>query len=678
MPYSKVVLPNAKLEEIFSCVKQPVYVVGPDFKVIYANSHAIDLVGKTKLMNKYCYEIFHDDKKQPDSCPWRRSACNLQVESSCNCQKGKVENPCRINAVSVKDSAGKMIAALHMIEVTTEVVHLAENLLQSNKELQLVNELSSILCQSLDLSQVLKNALGRLVEWSDFKSASVYMVKDGYIEMKAHKGLSADFVKKMKSILVGKELPGLAIEQKKVIISEDAQLDARTRTDLFKKERLHATLVVPVISKNKVLGALSLASENIRKFNPREIKLLETIADQVGVVMENSNLYQQTIVLSRTDNLTKLFNSRYFEEILHKQISWSKRKNKTFSLIMLDIDELKSINDLYGHDSGDVLLRKFAQTLRDNLRDSDFYARYGGDEFVVLLPESNEKMAKVVAKKLIKKVSSARIFGFDKKPLMTTSIGIAVFPKSASTVVSLVKAADIALYRAKQDGKNCVCLFEPSLLPEINFSSKRLGRIAQNADLNAIQTLVTAVDLRDKFTGVHSSEVSRLAVLLTDKLGLPTGDREKIRIAALLHDVGKIGISDKILLKPSKLSAKEYAQVKKHPELGVSILKYSKHFKKMLNIVLHHHERWDGKGYPYGLKGKKIPLLARIIAVADAYEAMTSDRPYRRAMSGKKALTQLWKFSGSQFDAELTKDFTSIIKELQKKEKSALTIERRN
>jgi diguanylate cyclase (GGDEF)-like protein/putative nucleotidyltransferase with HDIG domain len=673
VPYTKVVLPNANLESIFSCSNQPVFIVGPDLRVIYANSHAINLVGKTKLENSHCYELFHADKKQPSNCPWRQDSCGVKVSKDCMCSKGKTQNPCRIEGVSIKDPKGKMVAALHMIEVTTEVVRLTEELLESNKELQLLNELNAILSRSLNLEETLDDALQRLIRWSDFKAAAVFLsYSNGYIEMKANQGLSARFVRSMKRLPFGQGLSGLAAWHKKIITSEDVQLDIRTRTTVMVKEKLHATIAVPMIFKGKLLGVLTLATREVRKFSSREIKLLESIADQMAVIVENAQLYQQTIVLSRTDNLTTLSNSRYFEEILQKQMNWAKRKNQTFALLMLDIDNLKTINDLYGHDSGDLLLRKFAQILTESLRETDYIARYGGDEFVALLPDSNEKAARLVAEKIRRKVASTRIFGFDLKPLMTISAGIAIFPKAASTMISLVKAADIAMYRSKEDGKNKVCLFEPSLLPGIHFNKKRLEQIAHNADFNTIQTLVTAVDLKDSYTGVHSSEVSRLAVFLAQRLGLGEEDMESLRIAALLHDVGKIGVADSILLKPHKLSSEEFEEIKKHPKLGVSILKFSKDFKWALPIVLHHHERWDGRGYPNGTKGEKIPLLARIISVADAFEAMTSDRPYRKAMSKKKALTQLWKFSNRQFDPGLVQAFTGVIKDLDKREKISL------
>ncbi len=672
MPYTKVTLPDANLESIFSCTKQPIYVVGSNLKIIYANSHAIKLVGKSRLNNTHCYEIFHADKKQPANCPWKAPACNnVRLEKECICKNGKIENFCNIDALPVHDKSGKMIAALHMLEVTTEQLRLAEELLESNKELQLLNELSAILSQSLNLDEVLKAALKRLSQWSDLKSGAVYLAEDEILKMRVHEGVSEDFVKSMKTLPLGRGISGVAAKRKRVVISEDAAQDGRTKKSVLAKEKLKATVSIPIIFKDKASGVLTLASANARKFSGREVKLLESVADQMAVVIQNAKLYEKTITLSRTDNLTGLFNSRYFEEILHRQISLSRRKDHSFALMMLDLDNLKTINDVYGHDSGDLMLRSFSQLLRDNLRESDFFARYGGDEFVILLPDSDEKMAKNVANKIRRKVESTKVFGFDPKALMTVSIGIAMFPQAASTMISLIKAADIAMYRAKQGGKNAVCSFEPSLLPEIKFDHKRIERIASNADLNSIQTLVTAVDLKDRYTGGHSAEVSRLAVHLAKRIGLSRQETEHVRVAALLHDIGKIGISDNILLKPHRLSSNELDQIRKHPEMGVLILKYSKDFKKVLPIVLHHHEKWDGSGYPNGLQGEKIPLLARIVTIVDAYEAMTSNRPYRMGMSKNKALSQLRKFASIQFDPYLVEIFSGIINELDQKASSS-------
>jgi len=520
MPYKKVVLPDANLESVFSCVKQPVYISGPDFKVIYANSHAIKLVGKTKLDTDRCYDIFHPDGKVPSSCPLKKPACDVRVDEQCICKKGHTENTCYINAVPIQDSSGKVIAAVHMLEITTEQVRLAEELLVSNKELQLRNEFSEILTKSLDLEEILGAAVKRLVEWSDFDAGALYVPKDDFIEMRAHEGISKVFSKKMKRIPIGKELPGLAAQRKRTVVSENAQLDIRAWTDIFIKDRLKATISLPIIAKGELQGVLTLISKKAYKLNSREIKFLESITDQMAVVMENAKLHQKTIKLSRTDNLTGLFNSRYFEEILQRQLNWAKRKNLVFSVLMLDIDDIKRINDMYGHDSGDLVLRKFAQVLRNNLRETDFYARYGGDEFVVLLPDTDEDMAKTVAGKIKKELSMTTIFGFEDSPMITSSIGIAIFPRAASTMVSLIKAADLAMYRAKQDGKNKICVFEPGLLPDIHFNSEHLERLATNADFNAIQTLITAVDLKDRYTGGHSAEGRRVAVFLTKKICL--------------------------------------------------------------------------------------------------------------------------------------------------------------
>ena len=348
--------------------------------------------------------------------------------------------------------------------------------------------------------------------------------------------------------------------------------------------------------------------------------------------------------LALTDPLTGLGNHRHFHDRLARELADSEAQGYPLSLCLVDIDDFKRINDRYGHPGGDKVLAQLAT----NLRQGGEAFRLGGDEFAILLPGRDEEGARIAAEAIVDRIADT-----DVPPAgpVTVSAGIATVPLDEVDRDELVRRADSALYWAKEYGKNQTRVYRPDVV-EI----AELKRLAAGPDraarFRAAASLAKAVDARDAYTGSHSERVSDLAARIATRLGVDREQVELTRLAASLHDLGKLAIPEEILRKPGPLSETERLVLERHPQIGYRMLE-SLGVDPVADWVLHHHERWDGTGYPDALEGEDIPLGARIIFVADAYDAMTSERVYRGRLTDDEAIAELARCSGSQFDPEV-------------------------
>jgi diguanylate cyclase (GGDEF)-like protein len=352
--------------------------------------------------------------------------------------------------------------------------------------------------------------------------------------------------------------------------------------------------------------------------------------------------------LALTDPLTGLGNHRHFHERLQRELADAEAGHRTLSLCLVDIDDFKHINDSYGHPVGDRVLGQVAARLRQG--GESF--RLGGDEFALLLPGLDAHEAVSVARSIVERVGAAQL---EQVGELTVSAGVATFPVQGVGRDELIRLADSALYWAKEDGKNRARAYEPAYV-----ELKQLQQLAESTDraarYRAAASLAKAVDARDAYTGSHSERVGELAARISRRLGLDDAQVELTRLAASLHDLGKLAIPEEILRKPSALNESECLVLQRHPQIGFRMLE-SLGVEPIADWVLHHHERWDGAGYPDRLRGEEIPLGARIIFVADAYDAMTSERVYRRPLGPEEALEELERCSGSQFDPAIVEAF---------------------
>jgi diguanylate cyclase (GGDEF)-like protein len=371
------------------------------------------------------------------------------------------------------------------------------------------------------------------------------------------------------------------------------------------------------------------------------------------------SLYQRSVLraleameLALTDPISGLGNHRHFQQELERLLEEVEEDGGSVTLSLFDVDEFKAINDRHGHPVGDRILALVGEYLRD----AGHAFRLGGDEFAVLLPGLDAHDGVAVARSIVERVGAAQL---EQVGELTVSAGVATYPVQGVGRDELIRLADSALYWAKEDGKNRARAYEPAFV-----ELRQLQQLAESTDraarYRAAASLAKAVDARDAYTGSHSERVGELAARISRRLGLDEAQVELTRLAASLHDLGKLAIPEEILRKPGTLNESECLVLQRHPQIGFRMLE-SLGVEPIAEWVLHHHERWDGGGYPDRLRGEEIPLGARIIFVADAYDAMTSERVYRRPLSPDEALEELERCSGSQFDPAIVEAFSDAL-----------------
>lgn len=381
---------------------------------------------------------------------------------------------------------------------------------------------------------------------------------------------------------------------------------------------------------------------------------------------------QRILEGSSRDFLTGLYNHMYLHEHLEIEVQRAARYNHKACLIMIDLDRFKSINDTLGHPIGDSIIHQLATVLRANLRDVDIPVRYGGDEFAVIMPETDKESGLAVAERLRANVEA---YNFSAVPLnkmmadkstdnsdkvihITVTIGLACCPDHHATKDGLIMAADIALCQAKHISRNRVTAYEGAGSSD-EIDPHKLYQMLHDPNSAAVASLAAAVDAKDRYTSGHSERVAAYAQEIAGAMDADQETIDLLKIAGLLHDLGKIGVPDAVLNKPGSLTTTERENINQHPALGGNILKRAPQLDQVIPTVIFHHERWDGQGYPNGLAGEQIPQMARIMAIADAFDAMTSDRPYRKAMSIEAALLELQAGAGKQFDPDIVELFIS-------------------
>jgi diguanylate cyclase (GGDEF)-like protein/putative nucleotidyltransferase with HDIG domain len=427
---------------------------------------------------------------------------------------------------------------------------------------------------------------------------------------------------------------------------------------------VNLVLITAVVAVSSHRSLFALARTNIR-WTIVPFSLMGSAALMLVVLWQRSpflsvalvgpllaiQLYQRAIVralramrLALTDPLTGLGNHRHFHERLERELRYAHERRLPLTLCLVDIDDFKRINDRFGHPAGDRVLSQLATRLRQ----TGEAFRLGGDEFALLLPGYDENAALTAASSVVARISALEL---EQVESVTVSAGIAISPQHAADRDELIRLADSALYWAKEYGKNRVRAYRPDVieLAELKRLASGPDRVAR---FRAAASLARAVDARDVYTGSHSQRVAELATRMARRLGLAEEEVELTRLAGSLHDLGKLAIPEEILRKPGPLTEPERMVLERHPQIGFRMLE-SLGVDPVADWVLHHHERWDGSGYPDGLPGDRIPLGARIIFVADAYDAMTSERVYRRRVAPEEAIAELERCAGSQFDPNI-------------------------
>ncbi len=456
-----------------------------------------------------------------------------------------------------------------------------------------------------------------------------------------------------------------------------------------------ATLV-PLFYAGNFKAALCMVSKEQQGQLPeKDMHMVLDLADRVAVVISHAELFAKVELESITDPMTGLFNRRHFEVQLSKEIDRYQRFGHPFSFIIIDLDYLKKINDSLGHHFGDDAIKHIGNVLKKSVRDVDTVGRFGGEEFVVLLPETDLKWARMVAERICTSIREKPVEGVGT---VTASVGVAVFPHDADEKEKLFKLADSALYLAKTRGRNRVCTVTDDLVPsggeaaipaemQKNLDSERhaaarqevklklenipafdLAMVADKGILGILAQIIKNLEEKDAYGPERSPRVYTYASKMAQSLHLSKEHAEIVSLSAVLCNLGKISVPEDILKKPGPLSDSEMQIIKQAPATGAKLLEPAKLLYRVSQIIEASHEHWDGQGYPNGLRGHDIPVEAQIVSLVDCYVAMTSDRPYRQALTHEEAIKQIQADSGKRWDARLVKIFLSILQKEQKQE----------
>ena len=481
----------------------------------------------------------------------------------------------------------------------------------------------------------------------------------------------------------------------KVFLSDEKNpiIESFTTKNIINKDNINylnipylvktSSVIVPMISVNKCIGVM-LVGQNISNINTNLVKFF---ANYMGMFIHNLQLLEQTSKYANTDNLTSLYNHRGFQEILANELSKASDNNTPLSVVMFDVNNISKINRELGHAKGDEVIKTIAEKIKQNIRANDSAGRYGGDEIAVIMPNTNTKDAKYLAEYITYCLSCC--FVDDVGPIKV-SVGISTYPECTIDQEKLLILAEQAMFisqaKGYKEGMSAIVsssdfnfwddmalnsfaevLAKRHAQIGINFEEELVHKFNQEEIINhnhlmeMVTSLAGAIDAKDPYTKGHSTSVSRYSEALARAVNLPENEVERIKIGAMLHDVGKIGIPESVLKKPGKLTDEEWEIMKQHPTIGAEkVLAPNEALRDLIPIVKCHHERLDGKGYPDGLKGNEIPLAARIVSIADAYHALVSDRPYRKGMPIEKACAILKEGAGIQWDSDLVRQFISI------------------
>lgn len=444
-----------------------------------------------------------------------------------------------------------------------------------------------------------------------------------------------------------------------------------------------SSLILPLKTATGCKGVMIIGKDYL----DNHIRMLEFIANYCALFMENLELLEQANKYANTDSLTGLYTHRGFQEVLSNELKKAADKDSELSIIMLDVNNISKINRELGHAKGDEVIKLLAEKVKQNIRSNDKAGRYGGDEIAIILPDTNTADAKYIAEYITYCLSCC--FVDDVGPVKV-SVGITTYPECSRDQEKLLILAEQAMYisqaKGYKEGMSAIISssdfdfwaddalnsfaeviakrhaqlgidFEEELLHK--FNNEKI--ISQNHLMELANSLAGAIDAKDPYTKGHSTSVSRYSEALARAINLPEDEVQKIKLGALLHDVGKIGIPENVLKKPDKLSDEEWQIMKQHPVIGAEkVLAPNEALRELIPMVKYHHEHIDGTGYPEQLKGDEIPLAAKIIAVADTYHALISDRPYRKGMSVERACEILKDGAGKQWDSDLIRHFITI------------------
>ncbi|HMO21585.1 MAG TPA: diguanylate cyclase, partial [Candidatus Melainabacteria bacterium] len=568
----------------------------------------------------------------------------------------------------------------------------------SNQESQL-HRISNMIRSSFDIKGNLKEMLEALAGWWNLDCCFIVMPSDEEPEDTIRVECCSD--KSYRVVDFDRDLETLRIfrenfDADEAVISNDVASDRRLvpfRKSAISGFQVKSLFYIPINYEQKLLGLLvGYKCQMKASWSRINENFYRSVSDQVATGVVNARLYAKVQRQATTDGLTGLFNHRTGQEKLAEQLKLAERYQRNISVIMLDVDHFKSINDNYGLPAGDSVLKSVSRLIKKNCRDVDIPVRYGGEEFLIVLPEIARDGAVVVAERIRTALENEIVNHEDIEINVTGSFGVASFPEDADQQQALLDLADKALYYSKRVSRNRVSTTKDLSFDKVNEdedeqdrSSEEIAREFAEHDhfvapeisaeareteelvpevVEMVKSLASTLYSKSDYNKQHHLEVARMSELLAKVMGLSAQQVEQIRVAGLLHDVGLLKLPKTVVDKEGTLSNEEREIVNQHPLLGAQLLKPVRALRDICEILEHHHERWDGTGFPSGMKGEEIPLPARIVAIVDSYHAMISDRPYREAMSHEEALQALQSGAGRQWDPFLVEIFTAVVKSM--------------
>jgi diguanylate cyclase (GGDEF)-like protein len=472
----------------------------------------------------------------------------------------------------------------------------------------------------------------------------------------------------------------IAIEQKPDVILLDVMMPEIDGFETCRRLKADTrTSSIPVIfvsakdqSEDKISGLKMGAIDYVTKpFNKGELQA------RIGIVLQMMDLQERLILLANTDELTKLANRRHFFSILERELMQAKIRGGSVAVMMFDVDHFKKFNDTYGHLAGDKILQQVGKLLKENIYPMDMAARYGGEEFVIMMPGMPVGIATQRAQKLIKIIDDSHWEVSGKEIAVTCSAGVAVFDGGdKADPYDLIRRADDALYTAKNRGRNCVVPYseisqqavvkthETSDFQELQSKISSLAMQVKQQTLGIVQSFTKAIVGKDPYHASHMENVKIYAQAIARRMDVSQILIDQLGVCAVLHDLGKIVIPNEILHKQTQLDDEELKIMQRHPLVSADILTPIGVFNQEIVIIRHHHENYDGTGYPNGLVGKNIPIGSRILAVANVFDAMTSVKPWsQNPKHGNEALNEIVSLAGSQFDPEVVDAFKKVYEE---------------
>ncbi len=568
----------------------------------------------------------------------------------------------------------------------------------------LLHRISNTIRRSFDINANLRDMLEELAGWRELDCCFVVLPS----EEEPQDSIRAEYTTEVDFSIISSngDMKCLEIFKKnfqveQALVCNDAETDRKFAP--FREQNLASVpilsmFLIPVTYEQKLLGLLGgFRCERVAHWVPDNETFLKSVADQVASGVMNARLYARVQRQATTDGLTTLYNHRTGQEKLAEQLRVAERYQRNVSVVMIDVDHFKSINDNHGHPAGDAVLRSVASIIKNDCRDVDIPVRYGGEEFLLVLPEVNTEGAIVVAERIRRSLMAEVVHHDEIEIRVTASMGIASFPEHAQSQQSLLDLADKSLYLSKRLGRNQVHaaqdLNQDNLIAieqaeqtkleaktvagykPTNFVPPTVSKEVEEKEelvpevVEMVKALASTLYSKSEYNKVHHLETARLSELLAKVMGLSQGQVEQIRVAGLLHDVGTLSIPVELMTKDGVFTKEEKDIIKQHPVLGAQLLRPIRALRDVCEILEHHHERWDGTGYPNGMSGEDIPLAARIIGIVESYHAMISDRPYRPALSTERAIQALREGAGSQFDPFLVDIFIAVLNSLRDNER---------